>query len=104
MTISIDIMENRNKKIIDWLMNSDPAIRWQIMSDLLNTQITEILIERKKIETQGWGAKLLSFQDGDGKWSNEIYNKKWISTVYTLQLLKEYGILPENKKINKALE
>ena len=55
--------------VIDWLLDSDPAIRWQAMRDLLDAPEAEWRAERAKVETEGWGARLLSFQDEDGQWA-----------------------------------
>lgn len=90
-------------KIVDWLLSGDPSIRWQVMKDLLNEGDIAIHSERIKIETEGWGHRLLSFQDEDGKWSGQLYNGKWVSTTYSMLLLKEFGVLP-NKKTNKACQ
>lgn len=91
-----------NANTIDWLLSGDPAIRWQVMRDLLGTDENEVIAERKKVAAEGWGLKLLSCQDEDGKWSGQLYNGKWISTTYTLLLLKELGILPGNENITKG--
>ncbi|EJZ17491.1 hypothetical protein RCCGEPOP_30464, partial [Rhizobium sp. Pop5] len=48
---------------IEWLLDSDPAIRWQVMRDLLDAPEREWTAERAKVETKGWGAKLLACQD-----------------------------------------
>ncbi len=79
---------------IDFLMEGDPAIRWQTMRDLLDCQKAEYERERAKIESKGWGKRLLDLQDEDGKWGGGIYSPKWISTTYTLLLLREMGLPP----------
>lgn len=85
------------EKIIDWLLSGDPSIRWQVKQDLLKESKKSIQAERNKISTEGWGQKLLSFQDEDGKWAGQLYNGKWISTTYSLLLLKDFGMLPNTK-------
>ena len=55
--------------VIDWLLASDPAIRWQVLRDLLDAPEPVWSAERQKVEREGWGAKLLSFQDADGQWA-----------------------------------
>ena len=87
---------NRNE-IINWLLAGDPAIRWQVKHDLLKEDSNSILEERTKICVVGWGKKLLSFQDIDGKWSGQLYKGKWTSTTYSLQLLINFGMLPDNQ-------
>ena len=55
--------------VIDWLLDSDPAIRWQVMRDLLDAPESGVEAERARVETEGWGARLLSCQDADGQWA-----------------------------------
>ena len=45
---------------IKWLLNSDPAIRWQVMSDLIDEAPDAIAAERSRVSTEGWGAQLLA--------------------------------------------
>lgn len=79
---------------IEFLMQGDPAIRWQTMRDLLDCPKTEYERERAKVRSEGWGKRLLDLQDEDGKWGGGIYSPKWISTTYTLLLLREMGMPP----------
>ncbi len=85
------------KKIIEWLLSSDPSIRWQVKHFLLNETDKAIHAERLRVNSEGWGKKILSFQDADGKWSSQLYNGKWISTTYSLLLLANFGIFPNSK-------
>lgn len=64
------------------------------MKDLENAEKALYMPERKKLLTKGWCAKLLGLQDANGLWSASLYNGKWISTTYTLYLLKLFGLLP----------
>ena len=73
-------------------MQGDPAIRWQTMRDLLDCPRAEYEQERAKIGSEGWGKRLLDLQDQDGKWGGGIYTPKWLSTTYTLLLLREMGL------------
>ena len=50
--------------------------------------------ERARIATDGWGARLLAFQDDDGNWGDGIYSPKWTSTTYTLLHLMWLGLEP----------
>ena len=52
-----------NNQIITWFLNGDPSIRWQVHADLLNSDEQTIWKEGIKITTEGWGSRLLSFQD-----------------------------------------
>jgi hypothetical protein len=81
--------------VIDWLMEGDPAIRWQTLRDLLGAPEQEWRAEQKRTLAEGWGAQLLAVQDPDGRWGGGIYSPKWISTTYTLLLLCSIGIPPE---------
>ena len=46
--------------VIDWLLDSDPAIRWQVMRDLTDAPADEVAAERARVAREGWGAQLLS--------------------------------------------
>lgn len=92
----------QNKNITEWLMSGDPSIRWQVMRDLLCKSENIFEVERKKIGVEGWGEKLLSMQDIEGMWAGSLYSRKWISTTYTMLLLKSFGLSPKNSKAKKA--
>ena len=83
----------QHRKQIDWLLEGDPSIRYQIMRDLVNGHIQDINIERARILKAGWGKRFIDLQDENGTWSNALYSPKWISTFYTLLLLKRFGAL-----------
>lgn len=90
------------KNILGWLLDGDPSIRWQVLQSITESSQRKILAERKKISSDGWGAKLLSYQNPDGKWADSLYNRKWISTTYTMMLLKNFGLVPGHKQALKA--
>jgi hypothetical protein len=83
---------NERKRVIDWLLDGDPAIRWQAMRDLTRSPKKTWLAEQEKVASEGWGARLLSHQDGEGRWTPRLYGKKWISTTYTMVLLRRMGL------------
>jgi len=56
----------------DWLLDSDPAIRWQVMRDLTDEPSEVVAAERAKIATEGWGARLLALQGADGQWGRDV--------------------------------
>ncbi|MCI0496180.1 hypothetical protein L0Z72_14330 [candidate division KSB1 bacterium] len=89
---------------IKWLLDSDPAIRWQTMRDLIGSNQAEIAAECQKIAREGWGAKLLARQDESGKWGGGIYSPKWISTTYTMMLLRDFGLPPTNGQAQQACQ
>jgi hypothetical protein len=78
--------------VISWLMEGDPAIRWQTMRDLLDAPAKQWQAEQRKTLTEGWGAQLLAYQDEAGTWGGGVYSPKWISTTYTLLMLRDIGI------------
>lgn len=78
--------------MIDWLMEGDPAIRWQTMRDLADAAPAEVAAERARVATDGWGARLLELQDDEGTWAGALYSPKWTSTTYTLLLLHRLGL------------
>jgi len=92
--------------LIAWLLDSDPSIRWQVMRDLLDSPTEEWEAERAKVETEGWGAQLLSFQDDDGRWAGGAHfpadfvwggdepGQPWTATSHSLALLREFGLPP----------
>jgi hypothetical protein len=103
--------------VIDWLLDSDPSIRWQVMRDLLDAPESEWAAERAKIETEGWGAKLLSCQDQDGQWAGGAYlprdfdprewqevGQPWTATTFSLSQLREFGLDPTSDRAKQTVE
>jgi hypothetical protein len=37
-----------------WLLDSDPAIRWQAMRDLILAPENEVVAERARVAAEGW--------------------------------------------------
>jgi transcriptional regulator with XRE-family HTH domain len=162
--------------VIDWLLDSDPSIRWQVMRDLTAATDEAVAAERSRVAREGWGARLLAEQSPSGRWgvgdlspedlrtgdslpepptrrllrelsriepeevaefmevdldtvsrweSGEAddepstdryrsmvnwmratvgtYNPKWISTTYTLLLLRDMGIDPDDTSVGEAI-
>ena len=56
--------------VVQWLMRGDPAIRWQVLRDLLDAPETAVATERARVEHEGWGARLLALRAPDGLWAN----------------------------------
>jgi len=101
--------------ILDWLLDSDPAIRWQVLRDLVHAPAEAVAAERARVATEGWGARLLALQGDDGQWAGgacfparsfrdpgEI-GQPWISTLPTLQLLHDFGIDPSADQVRRAV-
>ena len=62
--------------VTTWLLNGDPAIRWQARRDLLHEAPEVVSAERELVETQGWGAQLLDRQLPDGSWGNGVWTQR----------------------------
>jgi hypothetical protein len=90
-------------QLLEWLLDSDPAIRWQVMRDLTDEPELAIAKERAKVADEGWGARLLALQADDGNWGGGVYSPKWISTTYTLLLLRHLGESPDDAKVRAAI-
>src|SRR3954463_6994484 len=56
--------------VVRWLLQGDPAIRWQVLRDLVNASETEVATERARVEHEGWGARLLALRAPDGLWAD----------------------------------
>jgi hypothetical protein len=82
-------------RVIKWLMEGDPAIRWQVMRDLLDMPESIWQAERRRTLREGWGARLLGKQDAHGVWGGGLYSPKWISSTYTLLTLAGIGLPPD---------
>lgn len=101
--------------VLNWLLDSDPAIRWQVLRDLVKAPPDVIAAERARVENEGWGARLLSLQSDDGQWAggacfpakmnwrHENQGQPWISTLPTLQLLVDFGIVPASARVQRAI-
>jgi hypothetical protein len=89
--------------VIDWLLDSDPAIRWQVMQDLTDAPADEVAIERARVATAGLGARLLALQAEDGRWGGAAWNRGWDSTMHVLLLLRDLGLDPASDEARRAL-
>ena len=87
-------MTAAEEQLIDWLLQGDPSIRWRVHRDMLGSSESTVRDERARVATEGWGAKLISLQDPDGRWGGGDYTPKWISTTYTLLHLVWLGLPP----------
>jgi len=90
--------------VTEWLLDSDPSIRWQVMRDLLAESDASVQRERMRVASEGWGARLLDLQGADGHWGGAAFvPHAWISTKDTLQLLRDLGVDPESERIRRAI-
>ena len=90
-------------RTIDWLLDSDPAVRWQVMRDLTHAPADEIRAERARVAAEGAGARLLALQAADGRWGGAAWNRGWDSTMHVLTLLREMGLDPESAAARAAV-
>jgi len=106
--MSKDTSGTSTDPLIRWLLNGDPAIRWQTMRDLAGASGLAVKREQRKIARDGWGARLLAEQDRSGRWAagksgdGGLYSPKWTSTTYTMLLLRDFGLPADNPQARKA--
>ena len=97
-----------------YLLDSDPAIRWQVLRDLTDAPVDEVAAERARVATEGWGARLLAEQAEDGRWDGGVYRPGWVDedrpfydawtgTHPSLQLLREFGLDPVSPEAKQAI-
>jgi hypothetical protein len=91
-------------RVLPWLLEGDPAIRWQALQDLHGAAKRTVRREQGRVATEGWGARLLELQDPDGRWARGIYNPKWTSTTYTMLLLRSFGLAPRHPQALRACQ
>jgi hypothetical protein len=93
---------------LKWLLDSDPAIRWQVMRDLTGEAPDAIAAERSRVATEGWGAQLLALQSPGGDWGGPKLSgfrpdlpeedRGLLFTLYTLAVLKDLGVDPASNE------
>src|SRR3954454_5806579 len=94
-------------EVVDWLLDADPAIRWQVLHDLTDASADEVAAERARVEHEGWGAQLLALEDpdtglwaggacfpADYRWGGDEPGQPWTATMHTLQTLQLLGLEP----------
>ncbi len=91
------------RSVIQWLLDSDPSIRWQAMQDLIGAPTEEVAAERARVATEGVGAQLLALQRADGSWAGVAWNRGWDSTMHALSLLRELGLDPASDEARRAV-
>lgn len=93
----------RSVKVVDWLLDSDPSIRWLTMRDLTDVPAGKVAAERARVATEGAGARLLALQAADGRWGGAAWNRGWDSTMHVLSLLREMGLDPASAETRRAV-
>jgi len=89
--------------VMKWLLDSDPAIRWQVMRDLIAEDAPVVAAERSRVATTGWGARVLDSQSARGQWGARK-DRGWMTTVHTLTLLKDLGADPKSGQVRRAID
>lgn len=95
-------------EVLDWLLDSDPALRWQVERDLAGAPPEVWERTRARVATEGWGAALLERQDPDGQWAGGAFfpgglafadteeakapGQPWVATTWSLRDLREWGL------------
>jgi hypothetical protein len=97
----------------DWLLDSDRAIRWQVLRDLADAPEEIFSVERARVANEGWGARLLTLQGEDGLWAggalfpNGKWDRNepqpWTATANTLVLLQDFGVDPDDENVRRAV-
>lgn len=91
------------RAVIDWLLDADPALHWQVRQDLLGAPAEVVTAERTRVATEGWGAQLLALQNADGRWGSAAWNRGWNSTMHVLMLLRDLGLDPASDQARHAI-
>lgn len=104
-------------QVIAWLLGSDPAIRWQTLRDVQGAPEAVWRAERAKVESEGWGALLLSHQDADGQWAGGSFlprgfeprewkevGQPWTASSFVLSQLRELGLDPATERARWTVE
>ncbi len=100
---------------MDWLLDADPAIRWQVLRDLADAPAEVVAAERARVVTEGWGARLLALQGNDGQWEGGALfpagwwdpthddTQPWTATEPSLTLLQLFGVDPDAEPVRRAV-
>ena len=111
--------------VVAWLLDSDPAIRWQVMRDLTDAPEEKVAAEHARVAVEGWGARLLALQRKDGQWDGGTPTfdsaaaaqwwqslpparkgtlfPEWTSTAWSLMLLRNFGLDPVSTGARRAV-
>jgi hypothetical protein len=87
----------------EWLLDGDPAIRWQAMRDLTDTPEDIVARVRSRVALEGHGARLLALQRPDGQWGDGVIVPFWWTNLYTLIWLRDLGVEPSSQPVREAI-
>jgi len=126
------LLDSRPVAVLDWILDSDPSIRWQALRDLADAPTAVVAAERARVAIEGWGARLLALQGEDGQWDGGalfparrgestvgdqqpdesasddsqprvLRSQPWTATAYSLVLLRDFGIDPHCDQVRRAV-
>ncbi|HRQ01091.1 MAG TPA: squalene cyclase, partial [Terrimesophilobacter sp.] len=99
---------NSRDAVVEWMLDSDPALRWQVERDIVGAPEPQWQATRARVATEGFGAQLLARQDADGQWAGGAYfpadfdfdgpeaaddaGQPWTATTWSLNVLREWGV------------
>jgi hypothetical protein len=108
--------------VTEWLLESDPAVRWQVMRDLTDQPESAVDAERARVANEGWGARLLAVQGLDGQWAGgahfpssfswanvergvdgRLVGQPWTATSWSLSLLRSFGLDPDSPEARRSV-
>ena len=95
-------MHHEQMNVTDWLTDSDPSIRWQVMRDLTDVPADQVAAERARVASEGWGAQLLALQEADGRWPRADTDPEWSGFLH-LSLLRDLGLDPASQEARRAV-
>lgn len=104
---SFDCLHATGGRLIPWLLDSDPALRWQVERDLVGVPLEKWQATRALVAAEGFGARLLSLQGPDGQWAGGSFlpadfdfdgpeasagAQPWTATTWSLNALRQWGL------------
>jgi hypothetical protein len=100
--------------VTGWLLDADPAVRWQVLRDLSSASPDDVAAQRARVEHEGWGARLLANRDADGLWAGgacfpasyagDKPGQPWTATMHSLQTLQILGLDPTCETARSMVE
>lgn len=93
-----------DQKIIDWLDNADPVIRYRLHRDILHSDPLIVNQIRQSIATQGWGKAFMDHRNPNKHWGQAYYLPKYTSTHYTLLSLRMIHYPIGDPRINETID
>jgi hypothetical protein len=87
-------------RLLQWLLDGDAAIQYQVHRDLLGEERPDL---QERIASEGWGARFLAARGPNGHWGRDFYQPKWISTHYTLLDLRYLELAPDHPAPREAI-